>query len=408
MTDERAHQAPTVDPEPFDVIVIGGGCIGSATAWHLLEKAPGISVAVVEPDLSYHLASTSVASGGVRQLFSRPENIQMSQYTHEVIEGWERWRGPQAATDAEMAPPLDWRANGYLFIADRGTTSSQQLERDYAQHLALGVDAVWLEPEDIADRFGHIRVDDLGPAVLSPRDGWLDPHAFLAGMQSRSRALGASFLNDEVVGFEVEGGRVDSVRLGSGGSLRGEAVVNVAGVWGPALSAQLGLKLPVEPMRRFDHYARTSIHVGDYPFMKDPAGLAVRPEGTGITAAVVDFSHPGGHDLTVDHTYFDRVVRPALAQRFPMLADVELVSTWAGLYNQNRLDGNMIIDRWAGHVDNYYFATGFSGHGLMHAPAVGRALSELITHGEYRSIDLTRLGLDRVETGTPYAELAVR
>ena len=404
MTDQPA----TGGAGSFDVVIVGGGCTGSATAWHLLEMAPGISVVVVEPDLSYHLASTSVASGGVRQLFTRPENIRMSQYTHEVIERWDRWTPQGAVADVETAPPLDWRPNGYLFIADQGTRSSQQLERDHAQHLALGVDAVWLEPEDVANRFGHIRVDDLGPAILSPRDGWLDPGAFLAGMQSRSRALGASFLPDEVVGFELEDRRVNAVALASGRSVRGDVVVNVAGVWGPALSSQLGLELPVEPMRRFDHYAQTSADVASYPFVKDPAGLAVRPEGTGITAAVVDFSHPGGHDLSIDPTYFDAVVQPALSQRFPALADAELVSTWAGLYQQNRLDGNMIIDRWTGHLDNYLFATGFSGHGLMHSPAVGRALSELIVHGAYRSIDLTRMGLDRVLTETPYAELAVR
>ncbi len=142
--------------------------------------------------------------------------------------------------------------------------------------------------------------------------------------------------------------------------------------------------------------------------MKDPAGLAVRPQGTGLTAARVDFSQPGGHDLTVDPAYFETEVWPALAQRFPVLDELKLVSTWAGLYDQNRLDGNMIIDRWAGHLDNFYVATGFSGHGLMHAPAVGRALSELIVHSAYRTIDLARLGLDRVLTGTPYAEVAIR
>lgn len=185
-------------------------------------------------------------------------------------------------------------------------------------------------------------------------------------------------------------------------------MVNVAGVWGPALSAKLGLRLPVEPMRRFDHYLQTKADFHDYPFVKDPSGLAVRPEGDGLTAAVVDFSHPGGHDLTIDPTHFDVHVWPALVRRFPVLDELKLVSTWAGLYDQNRLDGNMIIDRWAGRLDNYYFATGFSGHGLMHAPAVGRALSELIVHGEYRTIDLARLGLDRVHTGIPYAELAIR
>ncbi|MHA3021612.1 NAD(P)/FAD-dependent oxidoreductase [Mycobacterium sp. BMJ-28] len=388
--------------------IIGGGSIGSATAWHLLESAPEMSVVVIEPDPSYHLAATSVASGGVRQLFSRPENVRLSQYTHEVIEAWDGWPAGRDVAGADVAPATGWRPNGYLFIAAHTSASSRQLETDYAQQRALGVDAMWLEPNQIHDRYPHLRVDDLGPGILSPRDGWLDPHAFLHGMRARARHLGASFVTDKVVGFEVRGQHVEALQLESGERLRATAVVNTAGVWGPALSGQLGLQLPVEPMRRFDHYVETPADFTGYPFIKDPSGLAVRPEGAGLTAALVDFSHPGGHDLSIDPTYFESVVWPALVQRFPVLDALKPVSTWAGLYDQNRFDGNMIIDRWTGHLDNFYFATGFSGHGLMHAPGVGRALTELIVHGKYRSIDLSRFGLDRILTGTPYAELAIR
>lgn len=385
----------------YDVVIAGGGVIGVATAWHLLQLEPGASVAVIEPDNSYTLAASAKASGGVRQLFSRPENILMSRYTHDIIDEWDD-SGPNSASSS---PPLGWKPNGYLFIATRGHT--EQLARDFEQQKALGVDCDWLEPAELKDRYRELCVDGLGPAVLSPRDGWLDPHAFLIGMRNRARALGAVFIADKVRSFETRGSRVVAAQLAYNGAMGAEAFVNVAGVWGPGLSADLGLRLPVEPMRRFDHYVETRVEFTGYPFVKDPSGLAVRPEGRGLTAAVVDFSHLGGFDLTIDATYFENKVWPHLVERFPSTDSLKLVSTWSGLYDQNRLDGNMILDRWD-ELENYYIATGFSGHGLMHSPAVGRALAELIQYGEFRAIDLTRMGLARIRERAPYAELTIR
>jgi glycine/D-amino acid oxidase-like deaminating enzyme len=390
----------------YDVVVIGGGVMGSATAWHLLAQAPGLSVAVIEPEPSYAEAASSTASGGVRQLFSRPENVLMSRYTHEVINTWADWTPPSGAAEPEEVPDLGWRPNGYLFITERSL--SDQLRADFEQQVELGVEAVWMEPEDIEDRYPLIATHDLGPAVLSPRDGWLAPSLLLDGMMRRSRRLGAVFLRDRAVGFEQKGRRLTGVQLESGRVLSGDHVVNVAGVWGPALSAQLGLTLPVEPMRRFDHYVEVPMSFADYPFIKDPQGLAIRPEGKGLTAALVDFSTPAGWDLSIDKTWFDEVVWPALAARIPQADQVRLISTWSGHYDINRLDGQMILDRWDAELDNYYFATGFSGHGLMHAPAVGRALAELILHGSFQTLDLERMGLGRVLSGEPYRELTVR
>jgi glycine/D-amino acid oxidase-like deaminating enzyme len=161
-------------------------------------------------------------------------------------------------------------------------------------------------------------------------------------------------------------------------------------------------------MRRFDHYVETQQDFGTYPFVKDPNGLAIRPEGAGLTAALVDFSTAGGWDLSIDTSWFDTVVWPALVERIPAADRLRLISTWSGHYDQNRLDGNMILDRWDAELDNYYFATGFSGHGLMHAPAVGRALSELILHGSFQTLDLSRMGLKRVFSGDAYRELTIR
>jgi glycine/D-amino acid oxidase-like deaminating enzyme len=226
-------------------------------------------------------------------------------------------------------------------------------------------------------------------------------------MERRSRRLGASYLRDRVVEFDRSGRRITGVVLESGPSVRADHVVNVAGVWGPGLSAQLGLQVPVEPMRRFDHYVETTTSFDGYPFIKDPRGLAVRPEGAGLTAALVDFSSPGGWDLSIDKSWFEDVVWPALVERVPTADQLRLQSTWSGHYDQNRLDGNMILDRWS-ELDNYYFATGFSGHGLMHAPAVGRALTELILHGSFQTLDLERMGLMRVLSRDPYRELTIR
>lgn len=379
--------------------------MGSATALHLLLEEPGLDVLIVEPDPTYEKAASSYASGGVRQLFTRPENVQMSQYTLDVIGSWSDWAPPSGEVDVAEVPDLGWRQNGYLFITE--PELSDQLRRDFEMQQGLGVESTWLEPDDMRERYPLIATDDLGPAILSHRDGWLAPSALLEGLMRRARRLGARTVRDRVVGFERRGRRVAGTVLESGAVLRADHVVNVAGVWGPDLSAKLGLHLPVDPMRRFDHYVESTLPFSDYPFIKDPKGLAIRPEGGGFTAALVDFSTPGGWDLSIDRSWFEDVVWPALVERIPGAEELRLISTWSGHYDQNRLDGQMILDRWD-ELDNYYFATGFSGHGLMHAPSVGRALSELILHGEFRTIDLSRMGASRVLRSEPYPELTIR
>ena len=383
-----------------DVVIIGGGIVGCATAVHLLRADPGLRVVIVEPDPGYRLAATPRASGGVRQLFSCPENIALSQYTLEVIGRWHDFAGGDTAD-------LGWRPQGYLFVAGPGAASAS-LAANLEVQRAHGVRAEWLEPGELADRFGLLATSGLGGAVLSPSDGWLDPSALLAGMRGAARRQGARLLRDRAVGFSVSASRIRSVALESGRQLIADAVVNAAGCWAPALAAQAGMPVPVEPMRRLEHQVETPASVDGLPFVKDPAGLAVRPQGSGLSVGLVDFGQPGGFDLSIDHSYFDRVVWPALVHRFPGLDELRLRSTTAGLYDQNRMDGNMIIGNWPGHLDNFYLACGLSGHGLMHAPGIGRALTELILHGEYQTIDLTRLGYQRVQDGRAYPEAGIR
>ncbi len=266
----------------------------------------------------------------------------------------------------------------------------------------------WLDAEAIRDRYPMMNADDLAAGVLSPRDGWLDPNSFLQGLRRKSEELGAVFATDRVMELSRTASAVRSLTLQSGRRLRAELVVNTAGCWAPGLADQVGMALPVEPMRRYEHFVETREDYSHLPFIKDPDGLAVRPEGSGLDVGLVDRTHPRGFDLNVDTSYFVSRVWPALAHRFPALDELRLRATWSGLYDENRLDGNMIVGNWPGHLDNFYVACGFSGHGLMHAPGVGRALSELMLKGGYETIDLHRFGYQRVIDHKPLPEAGIR
>jgi FAD-dependent oxidoreductase domain-containing protein 1 len=392
---------------PFDrlrertqVVVVGGGIVGTATALHLAEA--GVEVEIVEADPTFAKAATGKGTGGIRQLFTRPENILLSQYTLDVVEDWAAWAG----ASGEPAGDLGWRANGYLFVA--GPDEVDQLRRNFETQQAHGVDAEWLEPAELGARHPELRVDDLAGAVLSPRDGWLDPSVFVAGVRARARAAGVTFVHDRVVELTLDGDRISGVRLKDGGLLTADAVMVCAGTWTPQLVAPLGMTLPIEPMRRHEHYVTASATADDLPFVKDVNGLAIHAHDGGFSIGLVDFDHPGGEDFTVDETYFGRVVEPATAHRLSGLSDFVEERTWTGLYDQNRLDGNAVVGSWPGRHDNLYVAAGFSGHGFMHALGVGRALTEHFLTGAYVTVDLTNLGYARVEAGEPYAELGVR
>jgi FAD-dependent oxidoreductase domain-containing protein 1 len=385
-----------------DVVIVGGGIVGFATALQLKLSSPEANVVIVEKDLSYARAATGRGTGGIRQLFTRPENIALSQYTLDVVDNWSEW----AAVPDAPTPDLNWRSNGYLFIA--GEKDALQLARNYETQLAAGVAVEWIEPEELGKRYPEIRTDDLRGAVLSPRDGWLDPKAFFQGVQNRATHAGVNVVVDEVRDIIEDTTKVTGVRLASGSVIEADAVVNAAGTWAPTLAAQLGMDLPVEPMRRHEHYAVASKTLDHLPFIKDIAGLAIHAHLGGLSVGLVDFSHPGGEDFTIDPDYYSRVVEPALAHRIIGARDFEEQRTWTGLYDQNRFDGNAIVGNWAGRYENFYVAAGFSGHGFMHALGVGRAIAEHITTGSYTTIDLTPFGYQRVTENTPYAELGIR
>lgn len=392
MHDTRSH---------FDVVIIGGAIVGSSVAYFLKQRAPAIEIVVIEPDPTYEFASTVRASGGARRLFSCPENIAMSNFSIDFIK-----RFPETmAIDGEPAP-IGWIEQGYLFIVDE--RNMRMLEENAQTQTSLGAEILLLDRQGLRDRFPSMHVDDLAGGAYSPRDGWCDPNSFLQGMRKKARSLGVDYIRDKVVALARTGTAVTGATLESGRTLSADVFVNAAGAWSGGICGMIGMPLPVSPLRRFEHYFTGHRKIEALPYVKDLARLAFRPEGQGYSGGLVNSDEPRGFNFEVDHDYFERVVWPALAHRFPAAFEgARCHRTWSGLYEQCELDGNPIIGNWKGKLENFYVVSGFSGHGMMHAPAAGRGIAELITAGRFETIDLERFGYQRVENHAPYRERGI-
>lgn len=385
-----------------DVAVIGGGAIGAAVAYYLRLLDPSTEVVVVERDPTYALASTPRASGGIRRLFSVPENIELSNYSIEFFDAF----AETMAVDGVPAE-IGLRKNGYLFIVP--PSGVEMLKRNFDTESSMGCNVVWLEPDAIKAQFPSMYVGDLGAGVHSPDDGWLDPHSVLQGLRNRALSLGAVFLADDVVGLGRGTSSVTAAHLASGERLAATHFVNAAGAWAKQVCAMVGVSVPIEPLRRFELYFQSQDPIEPLPYLKDTHRLAFRPEGSGYSGGVPTLDEPRGFnfDIDIDNTYFDNVVWPALAHRFPQFERTRCTSTMPGLYDQNDFDGNVIIGPGAGGLGNFRMLAGFSGHGLMHAPGCGRAMAELLLTGAYQSIDLTRFGWQRLLDGEPLRESGI-
>lgn len=382
-----------------DVVVIGGGAIGAAVAYYVKALDPATTVTVVERDPTYALASTPRASGGIRRLFSLPENIELSHFSIAFFDEF-------ATTMAVDGTPADigLRKNGYLFIVP--PSDRDVLKANFDTQQRLGCDVAWLEPDELKHRFPSMNVSDLGAGVHSPDDGWLDPYSVLTGFRSKATSLGAVFVADEVVGLQRRRSGVVAAVLASGERIAADQFVNAAGAWAKDMCSMLDIAVPIEPLRRFEHYFEAQDPIEPLPYLKDTEKLAFRPEGNGYSGGVPTLDEPRGYNFDIDRTYFDKVVWPALAHRFPQFERTRCTSTMPGLYDQNDFDGNVIIGP-VGGIGNFHLLSGFSGHGLMHAPGCGRAMAELLLTGGYRTIDLTRFGWRRLVDGTPLREQGI-
>ncbi len=384
-----------------DIVIIGGGIVGSAVACYLGLAGAGARVVVIERDPTYEFASTPRSAGGVRQQFSLPENIRMSQYGLEVYRDFEA----RMAVDGEAAAPVDFRRGGYLFLASAEGRAT--LEANHRIQRDLGAPVELLDPAEIRARFPSIATEGVVAGSLGADDGWIDPHAALQGFRRKARSLGATYRADEVVAIERAGNRIAAVTLASGERLAADAFVNAAGAWAGKVAAMAGMALPVEPVRRMVFYFETREALEPLPLVIDPTGTYFRPEGRGYICGRSNPDEPAGVNFEVDYDWFETAIWPVLAARVPAFEAIRVQQAWAGLYAVNRLDANAIIGPWEGGCENFYVACGFSGHGLQQAPAVGRALAELLLEGRFVTLDLSRLGYRRVLDNAPLPEAGI-
>ena len=387
-----------------DVAIIGGGIIGSAIAYFLACDGRSGTITVIEPDPSYARAATPYGAGGVRQLFSLPENIRLSKYS---LGFYQRFAETMAVDDTPAQ--INFRALGYLFVV--GTDGVEQMKANYRVQLAEGVRAELWDRDTLAKQFPSINTTDVALATYSPDDGWIDPESALRGFRRKAERLRVRYVQDRVSGLEVSAHQVTSGRLESGRTLRADVFINAAGAWAGEVAQMAGMALPVVPLCRLQHYWRCQAPIEALPLVKDESGLFLRPEGQGYVGGRPSFEiAPGFMFDAADgplHDYFEREVWPRLARRVPKFEALRCERTWAGHYGQNLLDGNMIFGRWVGGCGNFYVACGFSGHGIMHAPAVGLAMAELVLDGRAYSIDVSCFGYQRVRDNAPYREQGI-
>lgn len=384
-----------------DVVIVGGGIVGSATAYFLSNDAAfhGRRIVVVERDPSYAQASTSRSAGGLRQQFSTPENIAMSQFTLSLIRRLEAVFGPGA--------DVGFREQGYLIMASEAARAV--LAENVVLQKSHNADIVLLEGVELAAEFPWIVTDGVAAAGFGRSgEGWFDPPGLASLFRSAARARGVTVLHDRVTGMDARG-QVEAVRLASGARIACGALVNAGGPWAGEVAALAGAALPVEPRKRYVcviDCSEASDALRKAPLTVDPSGVWFRPEGRFFLCgkSPEESEEPRAIDLdTIDHAFFEREVWPQLAQRVPAFESVKVVNAWAGFYDYNTFDQNAVIGPHP-RLGNLYFANGFSGHGAQQGAAAGRAVAELIVHGAFQTIDLARLGYGRITEGRPLRE----
>lgn len=365
-----------------DVLIVGGGVMGSSTAYALRKNGFEGRIIVFEKDPTYEYSSTARSAGGFRQLYSTSVNIQLSRFSLEVYKNF----ADEMALDGEKAE-IDFKQRGYLFLATERMIPAfrKQLELQNS----LGVPSEIVAADELTSIIPELETADLAGGLFCKEDGYLDPYSVMQAYRKNAQHLGVEYYNAEVTCLLAEHGRMTGVELDDGSIWSAPVVVNCAGAWGAALSQKIGLPLPVVPLKRQMYvFDSTKKLENMLPLTIDPSGVYFRHEMDKIVAGYSDDVKPG-IDFSWKRSSFDRLW-PVLAHRVPNFEQLKLETGWAGLYDHNTADQNAIIGEHP-QMKGYYLALGFSGHGMQQAPGVGIGLAELICKGKYETLDLTPL-----------------
>lgn len=387
--------------QSYDIVIIGGAIVGSSVAWYLREEGFGGSIALIERDAGFAHAATTLSCASIRQQFSIAENIRLSRVTLGLFRELKRHFGEDA--------DIGFREKGYLILASG--EGLPVLRANHAVQSAEGADIVVEDSAELKRRFPWLSTDGIAAGAYGRTgEGWFDAHALLALVRRGLKGRGVDMLAGEVVALGVAGGRVKTVTLGDGTEIAAGTVVNAAGPGAGLVARMAGVDLPVEPRKRSVFVFEARERFEDMPLLVDPSGIYVRPEGAVYITGGAEPPEGDGpadpDDFDPDWALFEEVIWPTLAGRVPAFEAIRPGRAWAGHYDYNRLDQNAVIGPHP-EIANLVFANGFSGHGLQQAPAVGKALAELLVHGAYRTVDCSVFGYERIAAGRPFRELNV-
>lgn len=392
----------------YDVVIVGGAIFGSSAAWFLSDdKDFDGSVLIIERDPSYEFASTSRTNSCMRQQFTAEINVKCSQFAADFVKNLRQYMG-----NDERVPELEIQNFGYMYLADNQEFADVLIESQ-AMQLAAGAGTRVLTPEQIKQEYPFYNLDDIILGSINTVDeGYWDGITVFDWWRKSAKERGVEYCQNEVVAMtkSTNGERVESVTLKSGEIISCGQVVNASGPRAVLTSRMAGIEIPVEPRKRFTWIFQAETPLDrPLPLTIDPSGVHVRQEGTEyyLAGGHADYDPaPDYDDFEMDHDLWQDHIWPVMATRIPQFEAIKVTNEWAGHYAYNTFDHNAILGPHD-EVKNFIFLNGFSGHGLQQSPAMGRGIAEIIAHGEYRTLDLSDFGYERIVKNKEFIEKAV-
>ena len=373
-----------------EVVVVGAGVVGASVAWHLSRL--GVHALLLEREAAPGQGSTGRATGGFRAQFGTEINVRLSLLAREELQRLEEDTG----VDPGYAPC------GYLWLARTAEQLGALRAAQAIQHRAGLKDARMLDAGEIAAVNPHIRAEGFVGAAFCPSDGFVRPLEMLRGYLKGARVR----TNAEVIGLRRSGARITAVKLADGSEIEAGAVVDAAGPWAGSVARLAGVDLPVAPLRRqVGSTADTTALPKEMPmtiWMEDAFHVRVR-DGRVLLIWPTPGDPRDPESTAVDPAWLTEVQLKG-AERIPALEKVPIDPgrSWAGLYEMSP-DHHALLGAAPG-IDNLFLCNGSSGHGVMHAPALGRLLAEIIVSGAARSLDVRDLRPTRFAEGQPNPE----
>jgi sarcosine oxidase subunit beta len=371
-----------------EIVIIGAGIVGCSVAYNL-AKMGAKNIMVVEKEDSIAKGSTGLSASGIRSQFSTEINIRLSLESMNILEAFKE----------EVGFDPGFKHIGYMFLIS--TEKMLNIFKEaYEIQKKLGMQVEFISPEEVKERYPFVYIDDLISATFHQRDGYADPVAICTGYYKTAKKMGVTFMVDtEAIGFEINKGRVTALKT-SKGKIETALIINAAGPYANVVGKMANLNIPALPYRRIIAVTEPFKEIkNNIPLTIDTTtGVYFRKEGEGVLIGEADEAEPSSFNLSVNWEFFELIIEHAI-KRVPILKEARIHrhTAWAGLYSITP-DNHPIIGEMP-ELKGFFNVIGFSGHGIMHSPAIGRCVAELIINGRNELVDVSPLSITRFEGG---------